>query len=91
MLGRLSMTVDECIQAYENLADRVFGHPRHFHIRKVSTLWRLSLPLSPLKRVKVRLENAGKGLILNPRHGNADANFRLSHLGYPGINTTTSF
>ena len=28
------MTVDECIEAYENLADRVFGHPRHFHIRK---------------------------------------------------------
>ena len=34
MLGRLSMTVDECIKAYEDLADRVFGHPRQFHIRK---------------------------------------------------------
>lgn len=34
MLGRLSMNVEECINAYEHLADRVFGHPRHFHIRK---------------------------------------------------------
>lgn len=34
MLGRLRMTVDECLEAYENLADQVFGHPRHFHIRK---------------------------------------------------------
>jgi len=28
------MTVDECLQAYEGLADGVFGHPRRFHIRK---------------------------------------------------------
>lgn len=34
MLGRLHMTVDECLDAYENLADHVFGHPRQFHIRK---------------------------------------------------------
>lgn len=34
MLGRLSMNVEECIEAYEQLADRVFGHPRRFHIRK---------------------------------------------------------
>lgn len=34
MLGRLHMTVDECIDAYENLAGHVFGHPRHLHIRK---------------------------------------------------------
>ncbi|KAL9137349.1 MAG: hypothetical protein Q9175_001449 [Cornicularia normoerica] len=34
MLGRLHMTVDECLEAYENLADHVFGHPRHLHIRK---------------------------------------------------------
>ena len=34
MLGRLHMTVDECLDAYENLAGRVFGHPRHLHIRK---------------------------------------------------------
>ena len=34
MLGRLSMGVEECIEAYEQLADQVFGHPRRFHIRK---------------------------------------------------------
>ena len=33
MLGRLVMTVDECLEAYENLVDRVFGHPRILHIR----------------------------------------------------------
>ena len=27
------MNVDECLEAYENLADHVFGHPRHLHIR----------------------------------------------------------
>ena len=34
MLGRLSMTVDECLEAYKDLSDKVFGHPRHFHIRR---------------------------------------------------------
>lgn len=34
MLGRLHMTIDECLEAYENLADHVFGHPRRLHIRK---------------------------------------------------------
>ena len=34
MLGRLAMNVEECIEAYEQLADRVFGHPCRFHIRK---------------------------------------------------------
>lgn len=28
------MTVDECLEAYENLADSVFGRSRHFHIRR---------------------------------------------------------
>jgi len=31
------MTVDECLQAYETLAGRVFGHPRLLHIR--NSLW----------------------------------------------------
>ena len=34
MLGRLHMNVDECLEAYEILADEVFGHPRRFHIRR---------------------------------------------------------
>ena len=33
MLGRLHMNVDECLEAYETLADHVFGQPRHLHIR----------------------------------------------------------
>ena len=33
MLGRLHMTVEECLGVYEKLADHVFGHPRHLHIR----------------------------------------------------------
>ena len=35
MLGRLSMTVDECLEAYEILSERVFGHPRWFHCRSI--------------------------------------------------------
>lgn len=37
MLGRLAMTVDECLEAYETLAGRVFGHPRLLHIK--NSLW----------------------------------------------------
>ena len=37
MLGRLGMTVDECLDKYENLAHRVFKHPRTIHIRRL--LW----------------------------------------------------
>ena len=28
------MAVDECLEAYENLAGRVLGHPRIIHIRR---------------------------------------------------------
>jgi hypothetical protein len=31
MLGRLRMTVDDCIQEYESLAGVVFGHARLFY------------------------------------------------------------
>ena len=76
MLGRLSMTVDECIQAYENLADKVFGHPRRCHIRSVSTLCKFSSAPSSLNRVQVRRENARKSLATEIQHGNADTNIR---------------
>ena len=33
MLGRLRMTVDECIADYERLGGEVFGHSRWFHLR----------------------------------------------------------
>ncbi|KAI1477214.1 FabD/lysophospholipase-like protein [Daldinia eschscholtzii] len=31
MLGRLRMTVDDCIDEYKHLAGDVFGHPRYLH------------------------------------------------------------
>lgn len=37
MLGRLGMTVEECLKAYETLTDGIFGHARRWHVR--SLLW----------------------------------------------------
>ena len=37
MIGRLSMTVDECLETYRDLAGEVFGHPRLLHFR--NSLW----------------------------------------------------
>jgi hypothetical protein len=41
MLGRLKMSVDECLEAYQTLGDSIFGHPRWRHIRqfKIPFLW----------------------------------------------------
>ena len=33
MLGRLRMTIDDCISEYEMLGEKVFGHSRWFHLR----------------------------------------------------------
>lgn len=33
MLGRLRMNVDDCIRDYEQFGEKVFGHPRLFHLR----------------------------------------------------------
>ena len=33
MLGRLSMTVEECLEAYETLSVKAFGKPRRFHFK----------------------------------------------------------
>lgn len=33
MLGRLRMSIDDCIAEYENLGPKVFAHPRWFHLR----------------------------------------------------------
>jgi hypothetical protein len=33
MLGRLRMTVDDCIKEYETLGDKIFGESRWFSIR----------------------------------------------------------
>ena len=33
MLGRLRMSIDDCIKEYENLGGQVFANPRWFHIR----------------------------------------------------------
>lgn len=37
MLGRLRMSIDDCISDYEKLGGKVFGHSRWFHVR--SPLW----------------------------------------------------
>ena len=37
MLGRLRMSIDDCISEYEKLGAEVFGHSRWFHLR--SPLW----------------------------------------------------
>lgn len=39
MLGRLRMTVDDCIQEYERLAGSVFGHANLFHQTFLPTAW----------------------------------------------------
>ena len=51
MLGRLHMSVDECLEAYENLAESVFAHPRRFHIRKPPWIPRDKYNNEPLERV----------------------------------------
>ena len=33
MLGRLRMSIDDCIAEYETLGLKVFAHPRWFHLR----------------------------------------------------------
>ncbi len=33
MLGRLRMNIDDCIEDYETLGEKVFGHSRWFHFR----------------------------------------------------------
>ncbi|MCJ1349383.1 hypothetical protein MMC31_007623 [Peltigera leucophlebia] len=33
MLGRLRMSIDDCITEYETLGPKVFAHPRPFHLR----------------------------------------------------------
>ncbi|KAL2046843.1 hypothetical protein N7G274_000861 [Stereocaulon virgatum] len=33
MIGRLRMSIDDCISEYEQLGGKVFGRPRHVHLR----------------------------------------------------------
>ncbi len=39
MLGRLRMSVDDCIDEYLRLGGRVFGKPRHFHQLVKPLIW----------------------------------------------------
>ncbi|KAG8532208.1 uncharacterized protein KY384_003849 [Bacidia gigantensis] len=39
MLGRLRMSVDECIEEYRALGDEVFGKRRIFHLRSIPPIW----------------------------------------------------
>lgn len=37
MLGRLSMNVEECLEAYETLSLKAFGKPRRLHFEIVGS------------------------------------------------------
>ena len=39
MLGRLRMSVDDCIEEYETLGGEVFGTSRWLHLRSIPPLW----------------------------------------------------
>lgn len=70
MLGRLSMTVDECLEAYENLAGKVFGHPRLLHMR--NCLW-------PKDKYNCRILESVIEEIVRQREGSGSATFPQSN------------
>ncbi len=39
MLGRLRMNIDDCIEDYGTLGEKVFGHSRWFHVRTPLFFW----------------------------------------------------
>ena len=39
MLGRLRMSIDDCIEEYETLGGKVFGRSRWFHLRSIPPFW----------------------------------------------------
>ena len=51
MLGRLLMTVDECCRAYRDLADNIFGHPRHIHMKNTLVVRRAKYTHKNLERI----------------------------------------
>ena len=63
MLGKLGMTVDECIQAFYNLSKSIFGQKR---LRA-----RITRGLAPTKYSGSHLERQAKKLIV-------DKNFRIT-------------
>jgi len=57
MLGRLAMSVDECIEAFESLSANIFGHPRWLHAKNTAYI----LPI--WKHNPERLEYAIKKIV----------------------------
>jgi len=76
MLGRLRMTVDDCIQEYEQLAGGVFGHANIFHQTFLPTAW--------MKRPKYStqvVEGVIRGLINRRGEGTTDEARRILKTG----------
>lgn len=56
MLGRLGMTVGQCLREYEHLGEKVFGSPHYFHVRSFPfVLWRPKYSSKPLEEVIKRV------------------------------------
>ena len=70
MLGRFSMTVNQCIQAYEDLMPRIFANPRWLH-------WSNSL-MPIYKYSPTQLEEVIKSFV-NDRSGKPDTILRQPH------------
>ena len=74
MLGRLGMTVDDCLEAYGSLAGQVFGKPRLFHVR------RPYFGIFQDKYDHIPLQNAIKEIVRKYDHtGSTTAPFRQPH------------
>lgn len=51
MLGRLRMTVDDCLREYERLSHRIFGSPRHFTTLRYYFIDRNKYDIEPVEAV----------------------------------------
>ena len=70
MLGRFSMTINECIQAYEDLIPRIFANPRRLHLKN---------SFMPFPKYKAtQLEDVIKNFV-NDRSGRPDTILAQPH------------
>src|SRR3954464_12943864 len=72
MLGRLRMSVEECVQAYTTFATSVFGRSRWFHERSVLFLPRSKYATRKLRRavltvIRDKLNKTGKQPLVDYR------------------------
>jgi len=72
MLSRLRMTIDDCIDEYANMGERIFGNPRTFSLRG-------PIPWTREKYDEKKLEAVIKDVVKR-RHWNVD---RVEDSMYP--------